>query len=202
MDARTWFDTAATGFLQVVDGIDRAALGDPGLGVWDVRSLLGHTSRSFLTIESYLGPDPAREVTLSGPADYYTAAHAQLVDQNAVAERGRQAGLALGDEPIVAVHEIAHRVRSLVEGAEDDRLIGSPFGTMTLAAYLPTRAFELTVHGVDLARATHQAVPPALLEALVPAATLCAAMATPQQRIDLVLAFTGREPLPAGFSVL
>ena len=130
MDARRWFDTAATGFLQVVDGINRADLGDPALGVWDVRSLLGHASR----------------------------------------------------------------VRWLVEEAEDDRLIENPFGTMTLAAYLPTRAFEITVHGVDLARATRQAVPQALIETLVPAAELCAAMATPQQRIDLVLAITGRDP--------
>lgn len=202
MDARRWFDTAATGFLQVVDGIDRADLGDPGLGVWDVRSLLGHASRAFLTIESYLGPEPAGEVTLSGPADYYVAIRDQQSDQTAVAERGRQAGLALGDDPMAAVHQIAQRVRSRVEGAEDDRLIESPFGTMTLAGYLPTRAFEITVHGVDLARAIRQAVPPALIEALVPAAELCAAMATPQQRIDLVLAITGREPLPAGFSVL
>ena len=27
---------------------------EPGLGEWSVRDLVGHTSRSFLTVESYL----------------------------------------------------------------------------------------------------------------------------------------------------
>ena len=45
-DAANWF--AGTTAL-VGDRWDR-----PGLGDWDVRALVGHTSRSLLTVETYL----------------------------------------------------------------------------------------------------------------------------------------------------
>ena len=31
----------------------------PGLGEWDIRALVGHTSRSLLTVEIYLARRPA-----------------------------------------------------------------------------------------------------------------------------------------------
>ena len=46
-DAAQWFVTTTA----LVDGRWDA----PGLGEWDVRSLVGHTSRSLLTVETYLG---------------------------------------------------------------------------------------------------------------------------------------------------
>lgn len=202
MDARTWFATSTNGFLQVVDGLDPARLGDPGLGVWDVRSLLGHASRSFLTLESYVRPGHEGEAALSAPADYYVAVRSSLLDPSEVAERGRRAGLALGGDPVASVREIAHRVTLLVGSVADDCLVESPFGTMSLVAYLATRAFELTVHGIDLARATGQSIPLTLVESAVPAVELCAAMAVPAQRVELLLALTGREILPPGFTVL
>ncbi|WOP17710.1 maleylpyruvate isomerase N-terminal domain-containing protein [Raineyella sp. LH-20] len=202
MDARTWFTTAAAGYLQVVERIDRSALGDPGLGEWDVRSLLGHSARAFVTIESYLRPGPTTPPELSTAADYFIAVRATSADPQGIAERGRQAGIALGEDPVAAVRAIADRVIPLVERTPDDCLVECPFGTMWLKGYLPTRAFELTVHGIDLARATGQPVPAALVEATVPAIALGAAMAPAEQRIGLVLAMTGRSGLPSGFSVL
>jgi len=202
MDARTWFTTAAAGFLQVVEGIDRSVLGDPGLGEWDVRSLLGHSARAFVTIESYLRPELTTPPELSAAADYFIAVRATSADPQGVAERGRQEGVALGADPVAAVRAIAARIIPLVDDTPDDCLVESPFGTMWLKGYLPTRAFELTVHGIDLARATDQMVPPALVEAAIPAAELGAAMAPAEQRIRLVLAMTGRDTLPAGFTVL
>ena len=44
----------------------------PGLGEWDLRSLVGHTSRSLLTVETYLGR-PADTEEVPGPAAYYVA---------------------------------------------------------------------------------------------------------------------------------
>ena len=44
----------------------------PGLGEWDVRALVGHTCRSFLTVEDYLQRPPA-EVEVATTADYYRA---------------------------------------------------------------------------------------------------------------------------------
>lgn len=202
MDPRTWFATAANGFLHLVDGVPPTMLGAPGLGVWDVRSLLGHASRSFLTIESYVRPGRTGPVGLSSPAEYYIAIRDKLADMAEVAERGRQAGLALGPHPSSAVHAIARVVMPLVDSTPDDCLVETPFGTMTLAGYLPTRAFELTVHGIDLARATGQYLPEELVECTVPALDLGVAMASPAQRVTLLLAVTGRDPLPADFTVI
>src|SRR5213080_4557938 len=63
-DAAEWFVRTAA---LVGDRWDR-----PGLGEWDVRSLVGHTSRSLLTVEAYLArPAPAAEV--GSPTDYFRA---------------------------------------------------------------------------------------------------------------------------------
>ena len=149
-DSRRSFTDAAHWFLSTVDRVgDRWA--EPGLGEWDVRALVGHTSRSFLTVEAYLAtPAPAVEVATA--ADYYAATRA-TASSPAVAARGRDAGAALGEAPAAAVHEIAARVLALVDTCEGTELLTTIAGGMRLADYLPTRTFELVVHGLDLARA-------------------------------------------------
>jgi uncharacterized protein (TIGR03083 family) len=201
MTPRTWFTTAAAGFLQVVEGITTEQLDRPGLGEWDVRSLLGHAARAFLTLESYLALDPG-DITLEAPSEYFIATRAGLADPVAVTQRGRDAGAALGEDPGAAVREIARRVLETVAGTPDDAVVTTPVGGTALRNYLPTRAFELTVHGMDLATATAQPIPAGLGEAAVPALELAAQIATPAQRADLLFAATGRNALDAGFSVL
>jgi len=60
-DSRMAFADAAGWFVRTA-----AIVGDrwdrPGLGEWDVRSLVGHTSRALLTVETYLAR-PARPLT-------------------------------------------------------------------------------------------------------------------------------------------
>lgn len=202
LDVRDWFAAAATGCRSVVEAITPEQLDRPGLGEWDVRALLGHTSRSFLTIEAYLDPQSQEAPSLHGAAAYYRAALAGLADPAAVTERGRAAGRALGPDPVRTFVELATQVCVLVESSPAATVCLTPVGAMTLIDYLPTRAFELTVHGIDLARATEQQVPPALVDAVTPAVRLCAELAEPQQRLTALMALTGREPLPAGFSVL
>lgn len=73
---------------------------------------------------------------------------------------------------------------------------------MRLIDYLPTRAFELTVRGIDLARATGRPIPGELMDCLRPCLHLCADLAHPEQRLAVLLSVTGRAPLPPGFSVL
>src|SRR5215475_4380895 len=85
----------------------------PGLGEWDVRALVGHTSRSFLTVESYLDR-PAVAVDVASAMDYFRATRTAASDP-AVAARGREAGTALGADPATAVAEIAARVLALVD---------------------------------------------------------------------------------------
>lgn len=172
----------------------------PALGEWDVRALVGHTSRSLLTVEAYLAR-PAAAVEVASAIDYFRATRAAAAGP-AVAARGRDAGEALGTDPAAAVAEIAVRVRGLVETCDGTELVTTIAGGMRLAEYLPTRTFELAVHTADLATALGQPpdVPaPAAAQALRIVADLAVAhgLAGP-----LLLAATGRPGLPAGFSVL
>ena len=90
----------------------------------------------------------------------------------------------------------------LVGRTPDDAVASTPLGGIRLIDYLPTRAFELTVHGIDLARATRQQIPDELLEATRPGLMLCATIAGADQRLEALLALTGRQSLPTGFTVL
>ncbi|MFL0580752.1 maleylpyruvate isomerase N-terminal domain-containing protein [Dietzia sp. 179-F 9C3 NHS] len=204
MTYRTWFALAAEGFTKVTEGLRSTDLTRPGLGDWDLRALLGHTTRAFLTIESYLrSPAGTSAPDLAGPAGYFRAAAAGgLADPTEVIARGRDAGAALGENPIGAALEIALRVTAVIDASPDSALVATPVGTMTLADYLPTRAFELTVHGIDLATASQQPIPHALTEAAAYCVALLADIASPSDRILAVLALTGRAGLPAGFSLL
>ncbi len=165
-----------------------------------MRALVGHTSRSLLTVESYLGV-PAARVELDSPTAYYRATRAIAAGPE-VAERGRAAGAALGEDPASAVAAIAARVLPLIDRRDGDELLTTAGGGMRLSDYLPTRSFELTVHTLDLVAALGLAgTPPA--EAATEALRLVADLAVADGRAgELLLAATGRAGLPAGFSVL
>lgn len=79
----------------------------------------------------------------------------------------------------------------------------TPVGTMTLSGYLPTRTFELVVHGHDLASTLGVSAPPQLAEPARSCLRLAMSLAVEQGAAgDVLLALTGRGPLPPGFSVL
>lgn len=198
---RDWFSLAARGFLDVVRQVDPDSLDNPGLGEWDVRALLGHACRAFVTIENYLSEDGG-EPDLRTAAEYFAAVRAGLADPAQVAERGRQAGGALGSDPTAEAVAIGEQVIDLVEHTPGSRHVATPVGSMTLDEYLPTRAFELTVHGIDLARATGQPIPETLMAAAVPAIELAAQVATPEMRTQILMTLTGRTRLDDDFTVL
>ena len=198
-DSRRAFGDAADWFVRTA-----ALVGDRwhrhGLGEWDVRALVGHTSRSLLTVETYLAR-PAPAVEVASAADYFRATSAAAADP-AVAARGRDAGTALGADPVAGVAEIAARVVPLVATRDGTEIVTTIAGGMRLADYLPTRTFELAVHTTDLATAlgVPPDVPPtAAAQALHVVADLAAATG---RAGPLLLAATGRPGLPAGFSVL
>jgi Mycothiol maleylpyruvate isomerase N-terminal domain len=193
------FADAAAWFVRVA-----ATVGDrwkaPGLGEWDVRALVGHTSRSLLTVEAYLAV-PATHVDVGSAADYVRATR-EIAAGPAVAQRGRDAGTALGDDPAGAVAAIAARVVPVVGRAQGTELLTTIAGGMRLADYLPTRTFELVVHTADLAAALSVPadVPPtAGTQALHLVTDLAVADG---HAASLLLAATGRTALPPGFSVL
>src|SRR5215470_15339946 len=198
-DSRLAFRDAAEWFVNTA-----ALVGDrwnwPGLGEWDVCALVGHTSRSFLTVETYLAR-PAAAAELASAADYFRATRAAAAGP-AVAARGRDAGTALGSDPAAAVAEIAARVLALVDTQDGTEVVTTIVGGMRLGDYLPTRTFELAVHTADLATtlgAPLDVPATAAAQALHIVADLAI---TGDLAGPLLLAATGRPCLPAGFSVL
>jgi len=201
LDSRTTFLSAATAFTDQVARIPPDRLTEAGLGDWDLRALVGHTSRSLVTVETYLD-QPATDVDVPSAADYYLAiAAAGGASGPEIVERGRRAGHALGDDPAAFVATLVDRVLPLVE-RDDDPVITTIAGGMRLEEYLRTRTFELVVHGLDIGAAS--GVEPAFGQApWVDAATLAAEVAALGGRApDLLLALTGRRSLPEGFSVV
>jgi uncharacterized protein (TIGR03083 family) len=197
--SRRAFADAAEWFVSM-----SALVGDrwesPGLGEWDVRSLVGHTSRALLTVETYLA-SPCEGIDIESAAGYFRAARAFAAGPD-VAARGRQAGEALGADPAAAVAEIVARVVPLVTTCEGTEVIRTIAGGMRLSDYLPTRTFELVVHTADLATALKvvpevPAVPAAQALELVSHLAVAENLAGP-----LLLAATGRDGLPGGYSVL
>jgi uncharacterized protein (TIGR03083 family) len=192
------FLDAAEAFADQVAGLPRDLVG-PGLGEWDLRALVGHTSRSIITVSAYLG-QPADRVEVESAADYYRRVGELGLDPADVAERGRQAGVALGDDPAAAVRHLVETVADDLVSAVDDPVITTVAGGMRLGAYLPTRTFELVVHGLDIAAATGITWSPpsaALADSVALAAEIALRRGDGARLLRLV---TGREP--GGFSVV
>lgn len=199
----TAFESAARSFADLVRRIPGDAWGGPGLGEWDLRALVGHASRSLVTVIDYLQTSAERE-DVPTPQSYYVqiADYASNAGAEAIVERGRQAGRDLGADPVRAVDDLVERAVAALATAGDPLIEVIGGLGIRLHTYLPTRTFELAVHSLDIGRATGLAVdlPADVLES---AAVLAAAIGVEMGRGDtLLLSLTGREPLPPGFSVV
>ncbi len=179
------FRQASLAFASLVGRVGPPDWERPGLGVWSVRDLVGHTSRALLSVEECLaGPSPPAEVAVASAAEYFALASG--ADHDAIAERGREAGAALGEMPSTAVAVI--RTRALIAlqravSSGEDPVVSPRFGGMYLSDYLPTRTFELVVHTLDLGAALG-------VDAEMPAAPLATAA---HLAMDLALG-SGRGP--------
>jgi uncharacterized protein (TIGR03083 family) len=216
------FASAAEAFAELVRQIPDSAWSGPGLGEWDLRALVGHTSRSLITVSTYLKA-PCDRQDIDSPAQYYAMIRqiAATMGTADIVERGRQAGRDLGPDPAATVASLVAQVRSDVAGVANgpaphtsslgasspgdanDPLITVIGGLgIQLRHYLPTRTFELAVHGRDIARAAHIEfrLPEDVLDE---ATTLAARIAVAIGDGDAVLmALTGRGELPPSFSVV
>ena len=206
MSSQSWasaleaFEQASTWFAETTRAVG-GRWEEDALGQWTVRDLVGHTSRALLTVEAYLD-QPVTALEVSSPVEYFVLVLATTGDPAAVAQRGRDAGAALGSDPAAAVGQIADRVTARVRGAAADGLVATPVGGMLLAQYLPTRTFELTVHTCDLCTALGQE--PRVPEAAAAGSlALAGALAARAGRAGpLLLAATGRGGLDADYTVL
>ncbi|OBK81623.1 maleylpyruvate isomerase N-terminal domain-containing protein [Mycobacterium sp. 1164985.4] len=198
----TTFAAAAHRFADLVGRIPADAWSEPGLGDWDVRSLVGHTSRSLTTVLTYL-ETTADRADLASPQEYYARVNptALGIDPADVAERGRQAGRDLGGDPAAAVADLVTRALARLRTV-DDPLIQVIGGLgIRLRDYLPTRTFELAVHSLDIARAIGISftLPPSVLEE---ALVLAARIAAQEHGETVLMALTGRDGLPPSFSIV
>jgi uncharacterized protein (TIGR03083 family) len=201
--AASTFEAAARSFADLARRIPENAWDGTGLGDWDLRALVGHASRSLVTVSTYLQTSAERE-DVATPQDYYAqiADYASNAGAEAITERGRQAGRDLGSDPVAAIDALIERVMDELETAGDPLIavIGG-LGTR-LSTYLPTRTFELAVHSLDIARATGLSfeLPTEVLEE---ATVLAARIGVITGRGDtLLMSLTGREALPPSFSVV
>jgi uncharacterized protein (TIGR03083 family) len=202
-DPVSTFALAAHSFAALVHDIPADRWDDPGLGEWDVRALVGHASRSLVTVSTYL-QQPAEQEDIKTPQEYYARVNPAALGMPVVGvlERGRQAGRDLGDDPAATVDGLLSQVLDELSSVDDPLITVIGGAGIRLHAYLPTRTFELAVHGLDIARAVGISfVPPpdVLEEATVLAARIAAIEGHGE---TVLLALTGRAGLPSAFSVV
>jgi hypothetical protein len=201
-EVRATFAAAARTLPDLVDRIPSAAWDGPGLGEWSLRSLVGHTSRSLITVLTYL-QQPAERVRVPSAAAYYDFVKgATGADPAAVTERGRQAGVDLGAQPSITIRALVDDALAALDAVTGDPIIETIAGGMHLDAYLPTRIFELAVHCLDIAAALELplTLPAAVLGDALQLAAEIATLRGDGER--LLLSLTGRTALPTGYSVV
>ena len=126
---------------------------------------------------------------------------ARVPDQ--IRQRGVDAGLALGDDPPGTLRDSHARAEATLDAlAGDDPVVETIIGGMHVSDYLPTRTFELVVHGLDVARAVGTPYTPptdALAETLAAASSSALVQGL---GVEVLLALTGRQALQPGRTVV
>ncbi|MEU8240020.1 maleylpyruvate isomerase N-terminal domain-containing protein [Actinoplanes missouriensis] len=207
MDYRRTYRSAAIAFADLVSRIPPDRLDGPGLGEWTLRDLLGHTVSSALRqVPEVLGRQ-APMLMVPGPEYYFAAvrrapAAEVAAARTASATDARDTGKALGERPADAVSGFVGQATGALASASDDDLVATPVGGMRVADWLPTRTFELVVHGTDAAVAAGVTISldqDTLAESAALAARVAVAVG---DGAALLRSLTGRGTLPSGFTIL
>ncbi len=90
-EVRNAYIAAGDGFVSLVGEVPAGAWDRPALGDWTVRDLVGHTTRSFVTVTAYLATGAGRTVELDHAFDYAAVLRMAHADPAAITDRGRQA---------------------------------------------------------------------------------------------------------------
>lgn len=132
----------------------------PALGSWDARALTGHILRSVTAPVRHLAEPEPETGPLPSAAAYYLAylewrrADSDTADAE-VASRGEHELDGIESDRFSSLFRAsAASARAALQGITGDRKVSTPFGPMRIQDYLRTRTLEVTVHGIDLARAT------------------------------------------------
>jgi hypothetical protein len=206
MDFRRNYRAAAVALADLVARVPADRWDGPGLGSWTLRDLVGHAVTSGLhqvmrpttpDIDPVVdSPEGFWAFTRTVPAEVYAAA------VHASTEKARTVGRDLGDSPAMAVRDLVGRATAAVADARDDDVVSTMIGGVRVRDWLPTRTFELVVHGLDISAAagvSFNLPEPALAEATAHAARIAV---TAGDGTSVLRALTGRGTLPPGFSVV
>lgn len=195
---RAGFSAGANSMLTALRAVTPDRWDRPGaLGDWTTRELAAHGLRAFITIEGYLMAAPRVDRVLADAIEYYQTVLSDSGVHQGVAARGRQAGRQLID-PVGEAETVITQVLALVASTADDEPVNTFAGQITLIEYLATRVVEVGVHTLDLQRAIGQ---PASLHPDTSAVVL-AVLTQLASPVPLILALSGRAPLPADYNVL
>src|ERR1700712_3102168 len=123
MGSAASFHDSATAFIDLVGRIDEHQWDEPGLDEWSVRSLVGHTTRAILTVETYLGHDDHGRVGVPSAEDYYALIYSDFAEPSAVAQRGVDAGIWLGEHPVPKIREALARADQAIADAPSGRVV-------------------------------------------------------------------------------
>jgi uncharacterized protein (TIGR03083 family) len=199
--SREAFKEAAGFLLEVLDRVPPDKWAAPGLGVWNVRELASHATRSMTNVEIY-SKAPAKSVDLEDGAAYFVKALEPAGISESIAERTRQFSRTLGDDLPEDAKAIYARVRGLLETLPDSLIVTTQVGGMRLLDYLSTRTFEIVIHSIDLTDALELDLKPPPL-ALAETAHLMTEIGLRRGRaVELLMASAGRRSLPPGFCLL
>jgi uncharacterized protein (TIGR03083 family) len=206
MNFRHAYRAAAVSFADLLTRVPADRWQVPALGEWTLLDLVGHVATELREVPEVLAV-PADVVEIPSTEAYWAFARVTPVDVVAKlhAESGRaarEAGQALGDDPSAAVNELIGRATQALASAGDDDVVATAAGGMRVRDWLPTRTFELVVHGQDVADAAGQEFAPGL-DAMAEAVTQATFVAVAVGDGPLLLrALTGRSALPARYSVI
>jgi uncharacterized protein (TIGR03083 family) len=207
MDFRRTYRSAAIAYAGLVADLPPDRLDGPGLGTWTLRELLGHTASSALRQVPDVLATRAPQVDVDSAAGYFAFARSappELVAALTAAstDDAREHAKTLGDDPAVQVSTLIGRATEALSRVNDDDVLITPVGGMRVRDWIPTRTFELVVHGLDASAAS--GVPfPLPPETIAESAALAAATAiTVSDGLPLLRALTGRDALPPGFSII
>jgi hypothetical protein len=187
MDYRRAFRSAAVSFADLVARVPTERWNDPGLGGWTLRELIGHAAGSGLGQVPGVLATRTEEIARASSEDYWIVARLETPETAAT-----------GEDPAA----LAGLATQALGRVEDDDLVETPAGGMRVRDWIPTRTFELVVHGLDIAAAARIEMhldPEVFAQAAAQAAR---AVAMAGQGPELLRALTGRAPLPATITML
>ncbi|MFG1608179.1 maleylpyruvate isomerase N-terminal domain-containing protein [Actinoplanes sp. NPDC049265] len=206
MNFRHAYRAAAVSFADLITRVPADRWDAAALGEWSLRDLVGHVTTELRDVPEVLAT-PADAVEVPSTEAYWAFARVTPVDvvAKAHAESGRaarEAGQALGDDPASVVNQLIGRATQALAGTKDNDVVSTAAGGMRVRDWLPTRTFELVVHGQDVADAAGRDFAPGL-DAMAEAVTQATFVAVAVGDGPLLLrALTGRTALPDRYSVI